>query len=336
MTSSITELLASGIKLEAHEAVAITQQLIGSLLDHDGADQVEPPYGPPSIDNVFLQEDGSVVCRGCRTTPAVSEVGQFLESLVPDGSACVPGALRYAIARARLEVDVRPFDSLHEFARDLVRHEHGARPQVVRGVLARAGAPLVSTALSRIERRRPHASVTELRRALRAAEARVFEQQRLVVVPPINVEPKRARSLSGAGACLAAGLALICTGEFMHRRQAPIVVTQAVPIVAQASAAEPEREQTARVPSTALRAGPSTPLRATDLARGIIAVRDVPSASARPARAQSRRVPVKRASPRPAASAIDRQAPPRNASRGVLDRLRLGWLRSAFAVRSDF
>jgi hypothetical protein len=312
------------------------------LLDHDGADEVEPPYGPPSVDNVFLHEDGSVVCRGCRTTPAVSEVGHFLGSLIREGSACAPGALRYAIARARLEVDVRPFDSLQDFARDLVRHEHGVRAEVVRGVMARAGAPRVSTALSRIERRRPHASVTELRRDLRAAEARVFE--RLVVVPPIDVAPTRPRSLSGAGACLAAGLALICTGELMHRRQAPMVVTAAVPLVSQAAAAEPEREQTARVPSTPLgagpstplRAGPSTPLRAGDLARGIIAVHDVPSASARPARAVSRRVSVKRASARPAASAMDRQARTPNASRGVLDRLRLGWLRRKIIVRSDF
>ena len=335
MTSSVAELRTAGVTWDASDAVAITLQLIGALLDHDGADEVEPPYGPPSMDNVFLKEDGSVVCRGCRATPAVSEVGVFLDSLLHEGSGRVPGGLRYTIARALLDVDAPPFDSLHDFARDLVRHEHGVRAVLVRGVLGRAGAPPVSTAASLIDRRRPYASASELRRALREAEQRWYEHRpqmtpaRVIDLHPPALPP-RDRTTTAAAACLAAGLALLCTGEFMHRRQpvvAPTAPLVAYPVPADAPRVEPER--------------------------GIIVVRDVPSSPTRVWRPDVRRASVKRARAQqrsanavrwqPASRSVGRaggrpfdQAQGRPSSRGVLDRLRLGWLRTAFVVRSDF
>jgi hypothetical protein len=332
MTRSIAELHAKGLTFEATEAVAIAQQLISGLLSD--AAEVRPPYGPPSVDSVWLQDDGSVVCLGCRTTPAVSEVGIFLEALLPAGSPRVPGGLRYTIARALLNVDVPPFDSLADLSRDLERHERGDRVEVVRGVLARASGQRSAalSPLSLVERRTARTSASELRRALREADARWYEHQ-LHVTPAAVIDlyppptlPPRDRTPTAAAVCLTAGLALICTGEFMHRRQAPILETSPAPIVAQTAAAEPPRVEQER-----------------GLERGIILVRDVPSSPARASRPADRRFVVKRASALPSTAAVRRQAGPRSSdrgqvrppSRGVLDRLRLGWLRSAFNVHSD-
>src|SRR5215216_5801646 len=166
MTCSIDELLDAGVILEADEAVAIAQQLIAALRDPGQTDEVQPPYGPPSTENVLLKEDGTVFCRGCNATPAVSEIGRFLDSLLPEGSPRVPGGLRYTIARAQLNVDVPPFGSLHELSQDLARHEFGERDMAVRRALARFSAVSAPAAVSRVDRRRQHASVTDLRRAL--------------------------------------------------------------------------------------------------------------------------------------------------------------------------
>ena len=163
--------------LEADEAVAIAQQLIAALRDLRETDEVQPPYGPPSTENVFLKEDGTVLCRGCKATAEVSDIGHFLESLLPEGSPRVPGGLRYTIARALLNVDVPPFGSLDDFSRDLARHEFGDRAAAVRRALARYGAVSAAAAVPRVDRRRQHASVTDLRRALREADARLFERE---------------------------------------------------------------------------------------------------------------------------------------------------------------
>ena len=325
----MAELRARGVTFGAVEAVAVAQQLISSLLNHH-ADELRPPYGPPSVDSVWLNDDGSVVCRGCSATPAVSEVGRFLEELLPAGSPRVPGGLRYTIARALLNVDVPPFDSLADLSRDLARHERGERAEVVRGVLARAGGQQTAT-LSLVDRRRARESASELRRALREADARWYEHQ-LHVTPAAVIElypsalPPRDRTTTAAVVCLAAGLALICAGEFMHRRQAPALVTRPAPIVAPTAAGEPRVEPERAIPE-----------------RGIIVVRDVRPGAAYASRPTARRFVVKRAIARPSPPAVRRQAGPRSVdrdrvrprSRGVLDRLRLGWLRTAFTVHSE-
>ena len=313
MTTSIAQLRASGITFDAAEAVAIAQLLICALRDHDDAEEVQPPFGPPSADNVFLKEDGSVVCRGCTTTPAVSEVGIFLDVLLPAGSPRVPGGLRYSIARALLNVDVPPFDSLDDLSRDLARHEHGARANVVRGVLARSVSGRVHVSLALVDRRRAHASASALRRALRDADARLYQQQRTADAEAPTIAPPRGRTMTGAAACLAAGLALICTGEFMHRRHAPIVVTQSAPVVAGAIATDEPRVAPAPV---------------------AVSARQTPERPPHVFHQDMRRVSINRTT-RPAAMTARRQPASRAPSRGVLDRLRLGWLRKAFTVHSD-
>ena len=78
-TASIAELQRAGVILDAGEAVAITQQLIHALQQSGGG--IEPPYGPPTASNVVVNADGSVSCAACGTTPAISEIAIFLDSL---------------------------------------------------------------------------------------------------------------------------------------------------------------------------------------------------------------------------------------------------------------
>lgn len=330
MTCSIDELLHAGVILEADEAVAIAQQLIAALRDARATDEVQPPYGPPSTENVFLKEDGTVFCRGCKATPVVSEIGIFLDSLLPEGSPRVPGGVRYTIARALLNVDVPPFGSLDELSRDLARHELGDRDAAVRRVLARSGAVSTSAAISRVDRRRHHASVTDLRRALREADARLFERERhlprdlvIDVLPQPEPAPRDHTRLAAA-ACLAAGLALVSMSELMHRVQAPSAATERAPIVATQSA--PIMSTTA---SDELRVEPKTAVASS--VNGIIAVQATPPSRVRAARQEPRKISLQRASRSPGRTgrrAGSRSLDPDQRRRGVLDRLRLGWLRA--------
>ena len=331
MAISIAELTATGIQFEADEAVAIAQQLIDALRDPYALHDVKPPYGPPSAETVSLKSDGTVVCRGCGTTPAVSEVGIFLHSLLRDGALRVPGGLRYTIARALLDVDVPPFDSLDDFSRDLTRHEHGDRAGIVRRLLARAGGRSSALAVSVADRRTCHAPATDLRRALREADARLYEYQHLRNHQVLQVKtPTRGRTPAATAACLAAGIALICTGELMHRRTAPIVVSTPAPIAVSTPA--PIAPQSSAPDQIAQLSTPDQPPPAEPEGVGI-AVRDEPSMSASASRPEVRRIAVKRTK-RPSTTA-SRPSASRPASRGVMDRLRLGWLRNAFSPRSS-
>ena len=133
MPMLIADLLQQGIRLQSHEAVAIAQQLIHNRT----AAALRAPLGPPSIDNVQLLEDGSVACLGCEVTPSTFEIAVLLEALLPSGMGQIQGGLRYAIARALLEVDAPPFDSIEDFSRTLARFERGDRRAAVRGVIRR-------------------------------------------------------------------------------------------------------------------------------------------------------------------------------------------------------
>jgi hypothetical protein len=346
--ASIAELQDAGVRLDAEEAVAIAQRLIEALQHGDAGAGVAPPYGPPAAANVYVNADGSVSCAGCGATPAVSEVAIFLDALLPAGSPRVPGGLRYAIARGLLDVDVRPFDSLDEFAEALSRYEAGPRDVIVRGVLARAGAPC--TALARPipagvqgheqlfhsrprERRHTDVNVTELRRALREADVRLYYHRlALASLPP----PRSARTqaMPAVAACLGAGFLLIATGQFMHERE--LASRASVPMVAPAPIAP---------------APPLTPLPGpavdTDRISHIALPPGAPAAaSVAPARTQS--VDTARVVRRPAGRGGESAGPAKPTARpsagpvsrgrkrtahGVLDHRPLRWLRDAF--RSD-
>ena len=321
MTCSIDELLKAGVILEADEAVAIAQQLIAALRDPGETDEVQPPYGPPSTANVFLKADGTVFCRGCKATPVVSEIGNLLDSMLPEGSPRVPGGVRYTIARALLNVDVPPFGSLDELSRDLARHELGDRDAAVRRVLARYGAVSTASAVSPVDRRRHHASVIDLRRALREADARLLERERhlpndlVLDVLPQPEPASRHHTRLAAAACLAAGLVLVSMSELMHKEQAPSVVTQSAP-TAMPAIARP------RIEPKPVDVSP---------ARGIIAVQPIPASRGRAARPEPPRISLQRNGPSRAGTgpnAGSRRPDSDQRKRGVLDRLRLGWLRS--------
>jgi hypothetical protein len=324
MSISIAECRAAGVVFEADEAVAIAQQLMTSLRDPRNTDEVQSPFGPPSAANVFLQEDGSVVCRGCRMTPVVSEIAIFLEELLPDGSTRVPGGLRYTMARALLNVEVPPFDSLDDFSRDLARHERGSRPVLVRRALARAANREV-VPVRVVDRRRSQVSATTLRRELREADVRLYQRREVAKSGPLSIDmaavspvPKRGRTRTATAACVAAGLVLIGAGELMHKEPAP-----AGPAATTAAQAPPVLEPTQRIAPSSVPFAPE---------RGIIGVSDGTSMPTRASRPEVRRVSLKRSS---SSTAVGRRrSASRPARRDVWDRLKLGWLRNAFSSSS--
>ena len=136
MAASLGDLLDRGVVVQAHEAVAIVQQLI-----HDGTSSGGSlPAGPPSVTGIRLQNDGQAITRDCDVTPSVFEAALLLQSMLPAGAGQVPGALRYAIARGLLEVVAPPFESIGDFSRALERFERGDRRAAVRGLLNRMPA----------------------------------------------------------------------------------------------------------------------------------------------------------------------------------------------------
>src|SRR5438270_82443 len=169
---SIAEVQQAGIAIEADEAVAIAQQLVAAMRRPDAISIVEPPFGPPTTRNVYVSADGRAICRACETTPAVSEMAIFLQSLLSP-SVHVPGGLRYTLARALLDVDVPPFDSLDDFSETLARYERGPREQAVRRLFDRLHGRRALVPVVAVERRRRSPS-TELRRALRESDARLY------------------------------------------------------------------------------------------------------------------------------------------------------------------
>ena len=208
-TKSIADVIGTGAGLQPHEAVAIVQQLITSA----EVDVELTPLGPPSLGNVRLGSDGSVVCRACATTPAVVEMARLLEAMLPwDGKTRVPGALRYTVARALREVDAPRFNSIADFSAALKRHEKGDRNIVLRELYARTAAadPHVVTVPAERWRRSP--SMAELRRQrceadelyLRLIPERTVESGPVPpVIEPAGIEfipePRLELSIGSAG-----------------------------------------------------------------------------------------------------------------------------------------
>ena len=190
---SISYVLKSGVALDHQTAIAIAKELIASIAA--GVD-VAPPFGPPSLDNVVLESDGSVTCRACATSPAVFEIALLLDAMLPhDSRIRVPGALRYTIARGLHEVDVPPFHSLRDFAAALERHAAGDRRALLRKLYARVDQRDSQPVAVRFERRRRGASPAELRRQLREADERLFRARIAETHARTAPLPKRAASL---------------------------------------------------------------------------------------------------------------------------------------------
>ena len=110
---ALERLLADAVPLEAHEAVAVAQQVVYNRV----------ASGEP----VAVEEFADVLGRLLAATPRM------------------PAALRYAAARAVGDVQAPPFESVEELALALKRFEKGDRVSVVRGVLARTRRPVRPT-----------------------------------------------------------------------------------------------------------------------------------------------------------------------------------------------
>jgi WD40 repeat protein len=187
-TIALADLIAQGVHLEPQEAIAIAQLLI-----ENGA-------AAPSPENVQLTTDGDAWCAGCDVTPAVFEIAVLLQTLIPPGTPRVPGGLRYAIARALLEVDAPPFDSIHELSRSLERFEDGDRRSVIRAL---AGRRLKPVTLRIVPPPSPPAEVVMMPRRV---------PQRA---------PRDRRVAAAAAALLVGTLGLIGVADVMKARHVP-------------------------------------------------------------------------------------------------------------------
>jgi hypothetical protein len=192
--------LGRRVTFQPHEALAVAQ----SLIDGTPFAPPEAPYGPPSLDTVEVREDGLAACIRSDAKPAVPEIALLLEAMLPPPTQGVPPGVRYAIARALLETEAPPFDSIDDFSRALRRHEQGDRTEVLRGLVerfeaARAAARVLPWHDRRIERRaskapgaqaevelvrrsvvperRRSGRVDELRRELREHDIRAYRHQ---------------------------------------------------------------------------------------------------------------------------------------------------------------
>ncbi len=203
-TASLDDLLNTGVRLSAPEAVAIVQQLLTTRAEGSDADE-ERATTP---DEVTLHADGAV---SHRRVPSVEGAGRLLDAMLSCGHGVrVPGALRFTIARACQSVDAPPFASAPALSAALERFEQGPRLEVVRQVILRSGLTPASPAPTddvRAERRSaPHASA--LRRDLREADARVYELLQLTVATPAResdtatAPPRRAGWLAVAVAAV--------------------------------------------------------------------------------------------------------------------------------------
>jgi hypothetical protein len=217
-TVTVAQLQRSGVTLVPGEAIAIAQKLIHE--PHPIA--VRPPFGPPTPGCVSIDERGAVFCSGCDVTPAVSELAILLEQMLPPGTR-MPGALRYTIARALLNVDIRPFDSLEEFSGALARFEEASRDELLRSLYERwrtAPGDHEPAAVTPFERRHPipAAVVTELRRELRNADLELYALRAGSGMTERRGKNGRMRAAKALAVGLAAGLALIVSGEIIYHR----------------------------------------------------------------------------------------------------------------------
>jgi hypothetical protein len=265
----LADLIAQGVRIEPHEAVAIAQ-----LLMENGA-------VAPSPENVQLSADGGAWCIGCDVTPAVFEIAGLLQKLIPPGTPGVPGGLRYAIARALLEVDAPPFDSLADFSRALQRFERGDRLAVVRALMARRAGPVALHIVSRTQPAREPLSTP-------APPPRRAE----IVAMPRPARRRGRRLIVAAAAVVVGALALIGVADVMKaghvqprtvagaRRSsapAPASVVQPPPTDAVATAGAPPAPSTAR-----LEPAPLPPAEPTRTKRAAPEMRQSAGASTRP------------------------------------------------------
>jgi hypothetical protein len=215
-TISVAELVSRGVALSAPEAIAITRALIhGDPVPVDAA----TPVGPPTLATVRLSEDGTVSCSSCGIAPSVAEGAILLNEMLQQSGTKPGGGLRYAIARALLQVDAPPFESTAAFSRALQRYGEGEPQPIVQQVWDRATRTTAASrppALKFADRRQSTVSIAELRRELREADRRIYEllNARESHLPqekdgPRRILPWRGLTLAGLTLTAAAGLMFV-------------------------------------------------------------------------------------------------------------------------------
>jgi hypothetical protein len=211
-TISVAELVSSGITLTAEEAVTIAR----ATLEYRREDVLLSPQREPlRPENVHLGPGGEIICPD-GSVPDVADVARLLRWLLPAGTPNVPGALRYTIARALLEVDAPPFPSPEAFSEALSRFQHDQDSQVLERVAERTASGELTALRGSTERRRPRSTtVSNLRHALRDADARLFEQERSREVSAA-ARPHRARNPIIIAAAITGALALLAAGGPIH------------------------------------------------------------------------------------------------------------------------
>ena len=162
------------------------------------------------------------------------------------GGAGIPGGLHYAIARALLEVDAPPFESVEEFSTALARFEHSDRDQAVRGLVEKAHTQASTTSPPSTERRRATStSFSDLRRALHEADTKLFEQQ-AALEAMAAARPAHSWNRLAIVACLSAAAAGGGAGYVLHAGLpllAPLTMTAQSAGVAASTAAPPVQPQ---------------------------------------------------------------------------------------------
>lgn len=135
---SLSRLSALGVTPAADESVAIVQQLIANA-DRETDD---PGVILPSLDQVFITQNGQVISGGGDGALSILAIARLLEQLLPEpGRRGVPGGLRYVLARALGQTEALPFQSLDELSSSLMLFESGERVEIVRDLFARAVRP---------------------------------------------------------------------------------------------------------------------------------------------------------------------------------------------------
>jgi hypothetical protein len=224
-------------------------------------------------------------------------------------------------------VDVAPFDSLDDLSETLARYERGPRDQLVIRLLERFAASRGLAPVKVVERRR-NVQVTELRRALREADARLYAQKleadAAALTPLVESSPpaSRWRAMSAIAACVAAGVLFVTAGAVMHHGDG---VPALPPVAAPSAAVEPPVTSAAnpRLPAVA------TPAVTQPGARAVVRTSTTRNSTVR--RAAARPVVKRTSQPTPR---VFPQPKSRSGPRdGLLDRLRLRWLRELFADR---
>ncbi len=202
-SSTLDHILDGNLAIRVDEAVAIVQQLLSGEASEGDAHQ---PYGPLALDNVEITSDGCVRCTGTAATPSVYEAAALLHALL-DKAGVIPGALRYTIGRALLEVEAPPFESRQQFAEALQRFEGGPRASVIADLFARA----TSAPQRPSERRRVTAAAAALRRELRDADLRLYAAA--TASPPAVRHVTRRMQRGPVVACVLSGAALVFAGS---------------------------------------------------------------------------------------------------------------------------